>query len=123
MPTLMEDLGMKRGEGLVCAYLPDAPDILHTDEGGSGILYSTQGRVAIDYILYNEKPVKWWVFKNVARDLGYNFPEPIWHGPVEDFRLQCLPDVPKPAGTKLAVRQYHCGPWVTLTTEDLLTYE
>lgn len=122
MTSLREDLGMRAGEGLIVAYLPDTPEILHTEEFDGGTVYSTQGRVAIDYLREDEKPVKWWIFKSVARNLGYNHPEPIWNGPVEDFSVQCLPDVPKPAGHKLAVRQYHRGPWVTLSDEDLATY-
>lgn len=121
MPSLREDLGMKTGEGLVCAYIPATADILQDWPTEDGHLY-THGDIALDFVRLDNKPVKWWVLKNVARSFRYNHPEPIWHGPVEDFGVQCLPDVPQPEGTKLAVRQYHSGPWITLSPEDLAAY-
>lgn len=122
--SLVQDLGMRPGEGLVVAYIPDTSglQLMGEQELPNGILY-TIGPTAVDIIDDKLKPVKWWVLKNVARGLGFNHPEPIWHGPVEDFGVHCLPNRDKPAGTHLAVRQYARGPWVTLTDEDLANYE
>jgi hypothetical protein len=66
--------------------------------------------------LYPEdtKPVKWWLVKAAARILGVAPIETIWSGPAMDFRVECLPNVPQPPDTQLAIRQYSRGPWITL---------
>jgi hypothetical protein len=125
LSSIAKDLGISPDEGLLVAYLPELLNVLDYEirEAADTVTVYTQGVMAVEALSERERPIKWWKFKNYAREAGFNHPEPIWHGPAGDFRVQCLPDVPQPDGTNLAIRQYSRGPWITLTPEDLAQYE
>lgn len=112
-------MGMDRHEGVIVAYLPrfealpqefsfrDGPDDYRTAVAYDGRL--------IDCI---PSDMRWWKVREAARTLGLDEVSPIWSGPAEDLRVSCLPDVPQPEGTYLAMRQYRCGPWISLEQKE-----
>lgn len=123
---LYSSLGLARDAGLVAAYIPETAEMMMEHpirEIDDDLIMYTVGDLALDIISERERPVRWWQVKNYARAHRFNFPEPIWTGAAEDFRLKSLPNVPQPEGTKLAIRQYARGPWITISTEDFLTYD
>jgi hypothetical protein len=110
---LFPQLGWDPYEGVNAAFIPDIPNDAPNEEHMviDGVACVYNGMV-IDVV--NVKPTKWWKVRNAARELGLSFPEPIWSGPVSEFSVNSLPDVPQPEGTILAVRRFHQGPWIKL---------
>jgi hypothetical protein len=119
---LYKDMGLDRDDGLIAAYIPVNAELMNEHTMPDGTLYSVDG-CAVDLVMDDEKPVRFWQLKQAARQFRLNHPEPIWTGAAGDFRVQCLPKVPQPADTTLAVRQYRRGPWITLTEEDKVRYD
>jgi hypothetical protein len=110
---LFPQLGWDPYEGVVAAFIPDIPNDAPNEEHlvTDGVACVYNGMV-IDVV--SVKPTKWWKVKNAARELGLSFLNPVWGGPVSEFSVNSLPDVPQPEGTILAIRRFHQGPWIKL---------
>jgi hypothetical protein len=110
-------MGLPRDEGLVVAYIPRTAQMPEEYEWRDGMRFFVAvayDDVLMDLLPSDNKNVKWWKVREAARDLKLDEINPIWSGPSEDFRVSCLPQVPQPDGTVLAMRQYSRGPWITL---------
>lgn len=110
-------LGLDRDEGVIIAHIPKT-DIMGEEyefrDGKREFVAVAYDGVLLDLIPTDRKNCKWWFVREAARSLRLGQIEPIWAGPAEDFRVSCLPQVPKPEGTRLALRQYSRGPWILL---------
>lgn len=116
---LYAQLGFDRHDGVIVAYIPK-DDLLmgeHAYRDGSRdfTVYTRAGKV-LDMLPLDGKAVKWWMVKEAARFLRLSPIEPIMSCAAEDFRVESLPQVPQPAGTVLAIRNYSRGPWLTFKT-------
>lgn len=114
-------MGLPLDEGIIVAYIPK------TDQMGTEYEYRDGDRwfVAmayddklLDLLPADKKNVKWWVVREAARQLGLNEVTPLYAGPVEDLHISCLPQLPRPEHTNLAMRQYSRGPWIILEEKD-----
>lgn len=116
----IEALETKCDVGLVVAFVPN-----HTNRAeevqvtGSRpmLLCLVEGEV-IDGVPADQKAVKWWHVVREAKLARRDIVDVIWSGPVEDFSVRCLPDVPQPDNTDLAIRLYSSGPWIKLPTKE-----
>lgn len=111
-------LGLPRDEGLVVAYIPSTatmPEEYEYRDGSRSFVAVAYDNVLMDLLPMDRKPVKWWIVREAARALKCTPIEPLWTGPVEDFRVSCLPQLPRPEPDwTLAMRQYSRGPWILL---------
>lgn len=110
-------MGIPRDEGLVVAYIPKTdsmPEEYEYRDGDRWFTAVAYDGVLMDLIPADTKTVKWWQVREARRQLRLEEINPIWAGPCEDFRVSCLPQLPKPENTNLAMRQYSRGPWVIL---------
>ena len=110
-------MGLPRGEGLVVAYIPKTgkvPEEYEYRDGKRSFVAVAYDGVLMDILPTDKQAVKWWLVRNAARSLRLDQIEPLWSGPNEDFRVSCLPQLPKPEGRQLAMRQYSRGPWIIL---------
>lgn len=118
---LYAQLGLRRDDAIIVAYIPATAEVMeewpYRDGGREFVVYSQNGKV-VDMLPYDARSVKWWMVKEAARAARKDFVEPIWSCAAEDFTVQKIPDVPQPTGTKLAIRCYSHGPWLTLTKEN-----
>lgn len=110
--------GIDENDGLVVAWLPRLDGVMQEHSMSGGTVFSMDGRV-IDVVPgKTSQRAKWWTVKQAARNLGMNFPEPIWQGRAGDFTRGSVPDVPRPLGHKLYMRCYSHGPWIRLEKAD-----
>ncbi len=105
------------GEGLLAAFVPVTDKVPKEYEYRDGTrnfrLFSWNG-VALDMLPGDAGACKWWMVKDAAREAKVGLIEPVWAGPADDFTLKCLPDLPQPPNTHLAVRRFSRGPWIKL---------
>lgn len=117
---LHQQLGLRRDDGIIVAYIPAIADVMeewpYRDGLREFIVYAQNDRV-VDMLPHDGKPVKWWMVKMAASAARKSPVEPIFSCAAEDFSVKKIPDVPQPPGTKLAVRCYSHGPWLTLSKE------
>lgn len=110
-------LGISRDEALLVAYIPVVGDLMDEypwqDNKRTGTLFAYEGK-AMDILPDDSKGVKWWLVKNCAREHRLDIIEPFLTCPAEDFRIESLPQVPRPENHLLAFRMYSRGPWITL---------
>ena len=110
-------MGLPRDEGLVVAYIPSTaqmPEEYEYRDGKRSFVAVAYDDTLMDLLPMDRKPVKWWLVREAARQLRLEMIEPLWAGAVEDFRVSCLPQLPKPEGRTLAMRRYSQGPWIIL---------
>lgn len=110
-------LGLPCDEGLVVAYIPPTgqmPEEYEYRDGARSFIAVAYDNILMDLLPMDRKSVKWWIVREAARALKLAPIEPLWTGPVEDFRVSCLPQLPRPEGYTLAMRQYSKGPWILL---------
>jgi hypothetical protein len=109
--------GVSYDEGVVVAYIPPSTTIPMEYEYKDGrrefIVYKYDTKV-VDMLPFDKQGVKWWQVREAARSLRLDMIEPIFACAAEDFRLSCVPRLPRPKGYVLAFRQYGRGPWVVL---------
>lgn len=110
-------MGLPRDEGMVVAYIPKTDYIGEEYEYRDGkrwfVAVAYDGKL-LDLMPADRKNVKWWHVREAARQLRLNEISPLWTGPVEDLRVSCLPQLPKPEHHHLAMRQYSRGPWIII---------
>ena len=110
-------MGLPLDEGLVVAYIPKTGQMGEEYEWRDGdrqfiaVAYDDK---LLDLMPTDKKTVKWWIVREAARQLRLNEITPLWTGPVEDFHVSCLPQLPRPPESNLAMRQYSKGPWIIL---------
>lgn len=114
---LYVQLGLSREDDIIVAYIPAEAEVMeeypYRDGTREFVVFCQSGKV-MDMLPLDSKGVKWWLVKKAARALCKDHIEPIKFCAAEDFSLKCLPDVPQPEGTKLALRCYSRGPWIKL---------
>lgn len=119
---LHKQLGIPGDEAFMFAYIPVVDGLMDEypwrDGKREGTLFAWEG-LAMDILPEDSKAVKWWLVKNAAREYKLDVVEPIFTCPAADFRVQCLPEVPRPDGTRLAFRMYGRGPWITLPEKEM----
>lgn len=111
-------MGLPLDEGLVVAWIPPTSSMGEEYEyrdGKRDFVAICYDGVLLDMLPADRKNVKWWQVREAARQLRVAPIEPLWTGPVEDFAVSCLPQLPRTEPDwQLAMRQYSRGPWILL---------